>query len=395
MIAVVGAGPRGRDIQTALRAAGVEDVVTLDEAPERAEFDDDTDSWALRRAGSDIVRAEVVIAAHPTAYVPWIPNISGHSDFRGDSFHAAAWEPHFHPAGKRVAVIGTDSSAAHHLSRLIESAASVTVFAHAPRRVVGVAALWPTRATRRLRDSLRRPLPRPRVAGAPIDVIAASGIRTHDGVDHPVDAIIYGTGFTISDDAADQALVGTGGVTLRQIWVDGMEPFFGTAIHGFPNYFVQAGPDTGAQARYIAECIAMMRRSGSSRIEVRGSSQQTFNERAQLLAAPPPPPESAFEVSSCAPDYEDTYDGAATLEIGGARYQVRVRLLGHLDPLDGNYHWQGTVFETLPDASLKQIRTATLSVGEHTAPVRIVEKTPWGTHSIAGVGVPPYAGSTR
>ena len=38
-----------------------------------------------------------------------------------------------------------------------------------------------------------------------------------------------------------------------------------------------------------------------------------------------------------------TYDGAATLTLAGACHPVRVRLAGHLDPIDGQYHWQGTV----------------------------------------------------
>jgi hypothetical protein len=32
-----------------------------------------------------------------------------------------------------------------------------------------------------------------------------------------------------------------------------------------------------------------------------------------------------------------------------------------------------------------------LTVGERSAAARIVEQTPWGTHSVAGVGAPPYA----
>jgi hypothetical protein len=32
-----------------------------------------------------------------------------------------------------------------------------------------------------------------------------------------------------------------------------------------------------------------------------------------------------------------------------------------------------------------------LAVGERSASARIVEKTPQGTHSIAGVGAPPFA----
>jgi Domain of unknown function (DUF4873) len=86
----------------------------------------------------------------------------------------------------------------------------------------------------------------------------------------------------------------------------------------------------------------------------------------------------------------DLYDGPATIGIGDSRRTVRVRLAGHIDPIDGRYHWQGTVFEALPeDAKLPQ--QVTLSAGGHMADARITEPTPQGGYSVAGVGTPPFA----
>ncbi len=410
-IAIIGAGAGGRSARAALSAAGVTDLVILDKAPGptpdnqlrpgrdvlNVRFDDDTDTWLLATAGGEIFQADVVIAGYRPVQVPWLPDITGRDDFLGESFHAAAWDPDFDPSDKRIAVVGTDATAGHHIGQLIKAAASVTVFAHSPRRVVTEVPLLSTRAKRRLRRHTRPAAERPLVAlaGSAIKAVTSSGIRTRDGVHHCVDAIIYGTGFSIPDRVCDETLVGAGGLTIRQAWHDGMEPFYGVAIRGFPNYFFITGPDTGAQAGYIVECLKLMKRTTSSRIEVLGSSQQVFNERAQLKPAQAPPVASAFDVSSSVPEGDDTYDGAATLEIAGTRHPVRVRLTGHLDPIDGHYHWQGTVFSSpsrpLPDEVCKQARTATLTVGERSAPTRIIEQTPWGTHSVAGVGAPPYA----
>lgn len=375
MTLVVGAG--AADLASTLHTAGLTEVATLEAEISHSEFHDD--AWVLHTAAGEHVRADVVIATNPRLFVPWVPDINGRNDFQGESFHAAAWDPRFRPAGKSIALVGTDSWAAHRLSQLVRAAGTVTVFAHAPRRMVSSARPWtpPWR---------RRPQPGPPVVTSAIDAITATTIRTRDGVEHPVDAIIYGTGFAIGDQAAV-------GESVRDNWVDGMEPFHGVAVRGLPNYFFLTGPDTAAQARYVASCLDVMKRTGSRRIEVRRSSQQVFNERVQLAPAQPPAVLGAFDtfdLSSSAPDYEDTYDGAATLEIGGARYPVRVRLVGHLDPLDGNYHWQGTVLDAVPD-SLTRARAVTLSVGQHSVPARIVEQTPWGTHSVAGVGTPPYA----
>jgi hypothetical protein len=113
-----------------------------------------------------------------------------------------------------------------------------------------------------------------------------------------------------------------------------------------------------------------------------------FNERLCVRPARPQPVITAFDLTSGGDDA--AYEGAATLTIAGAEHQVRVRLAGHLDPIDGHYHWQGTVFGS---RVLSQARTATLTVGERSVPARIIEQTPWGTHTVAGVGAPPYAPS--
>ena len=101
-----------------------------------------------------------------------------------------------------------------------------------------------------------------------------------------------------------------------------------------------------------------MKATASSRIEVRRSTQQVFNERAHLNPAQPIPAASAFDLSAIpATETKQIYDGAATLTIGDATHPVRVRLTGHIDPIDGHYHWQGTVFsplsDPLPDGALK------------------------------------------
>ena len=416
-VVVIGAGTRGRCAATALLAAGLTDIVVLDKAPGKAHdwpaaldglllpgrkvasslFDDDTHTWELRTTSGEIFHSSVVIAGHGPEYVPWLPEFAGRNEFRGASFHAAQWDPEFGPGGKRIAVIGSDATAGHYIGQLTASAASVTVFAHPPRRIVDELP-WPTTRARRwlrrqLRPASRGGRSRPALVKSAISASTPWGIRTSDGADHRADAIIYGTGFAVPDRTPDTTLVGAGGLTIRRAWDDGMEPFLGVATHGFPNYFFITGPDLAAQARYVAECVGVMKHTASTRIEVLRSSQQVFNERAHVEPAQPFPVLTAFDLSSGAAD-DETYDGVARLTIAGTCHSVRVRLTGHLNPIDGHYHWQGTVFSSpaqpLPAEALKQARTVTVTVGERSAPARIIERTPWGTHSVAGVGAPPY-----
>lgn len=41
---------------------------------------------------------------------------------------------------------------------------------------------------------------------------------------------------------------------------------------------------------------------------------------------------------------DGVFDGDAELEVTGQRCPVRVRLAGHLSPIDGRYHWQGLAY---------------------------------------------------
>jgi hypothetical protein len=179
---------------------------------------------------------------------------------------------------------------------------------------------------------------------------------------------------------------------------DDLAPYLGVAVHGVPNYFMVAGENSVADARldYIAQCVTLMQRSRSTRIEVLYSSQRTFHMREtgrvrtdkaywqRMIKAAP----SAFDLSSHIGVVDEVYDGPATLRVGDGEQRVRVRLSGHLDPIDGRYHWQGTIL----DAPIElQPRPVTMTIGEQTAGCRITERTQQGGYSVAGVGMPPYA----
>ncbi|MUL49618.1 DUF4873 domain-containing protein [Mycobacterium sp. CBMA293] len=82
-------------------------------------------------------------------------------------------------------------------------------------------------------------------------------------------------------------------------------------------------------------------------------------------------------------DAEDLYDGRATID----GRDVRVRLAGHLDPIDGQYHWRGTVFEALDELPRGSV---TVAVGERSATARVTERSQQGGYAISGSGLPPF-----
>ncbi|HUQ00130.1 MAG TPA: DUF4873 domain-containing protein [Aeromicrobium sp.] len=95
-----------------------------------------------------------------------------------------------------------------------------------------------------------------------------------------------------------------------------------------------------------------------------------------------------------APPGEETgYDGEATLVAGDQAIEVIVHLDGHLEPLDGRFHWYGRMERSAALAAVKDAgaREGMLTIGDG-APVtvRLAEYDPWGHVQVNGTGKPPY-----
>lgn len=125
------------------------------------------------------------------------------------------------------------------------------------------------------------------VVTTPIARVHADAIETTDGVRHPVDTIIYGTGFTPSDYLSTFRLQGLGGITLSEAWKEGPEAYLGMTVNGFPNFFMIYGPNTNAPASiiyiiecqidYILKCVQALARGKLRQMNVAAETQTTFN----------------------------------------------------------------------------------------------------------------------
>ncbi|MGB3231960.1 MAG: DUF4873 domain-containing protein [Mycobacterium sp.] len=199
------------------------------------------------------------------------------------------------------------------------------------------------------------------------------------------------------DDRRVRVIIATDG-TLPASGPYALAPYLGVAVRGVPNYFMVTGPDGAAQKGYIAKCLAYLSRTGNTRIEVRDSTQQYYlqhstgrtRRRGHFWRRVGRRIPSAFEVSAHDDaGGDDVYDGPAAVLVGEYRHDTRVRLAGRVDPIDGRYHWQGTILDATFDVRLPQ--DVTVVVQEHAAAARLTERTPWSTYSVVGVGAPPFA----
>jgi len=114
----------------------------------------------------------------------------------------------------------------------------------------------------------------------PIASVVADGIVTADGRSHPLDCIIWGTGFKTTDFMFPMAVTGAGSRELHDAWADGAHAHLGMAVAHFPNMFIMYGPNTNtsggsiivyleAQAAYVRQALLELRARDAGTIEVR------------------------------------------------------------------------------------------------------------------------------
>jgi cation diffusion facilitator CzcD-associated flavoprotein CzcO len=116
-----------------------------------------------------------------------------------------------------------------------------------------------------------------------------SGVRT----EHPIDTIIFGTGFHVTDPPIAERVYGADGRSLKAHWSDGgMAALHGMAVNGFPNFFMLIGPNTGlghssivymieSQVRYLVDALRRMDERGIGAMEPRQDVQDAYNQQIQ------------------------------------------------------------------------------------------------------------------
>jgi cation diffusion facilitator CzcD-associated flavoprotein CzcO len=120
-----------------------------------------------------------------------------------------------------------------------------------------------------------------------IQEVRARSIVTRDGQERAVDAIIFGTGFHVSDLPFGKYVQGIGGRTLDEAWAGSPQAHLGTTVSGFPNFFFLLGPNTGlghtsvvymieSQIAHITSALRYMREHQLATVEPRAEAQAAF-----------------------------------------------------------------------------------------------------------------------
>ena len=171
--------------------------------------------------------------------------------------------------------------------------------------------------------------------------IREHSIITQDGREHPVDVLIYATGFRVTEPLHDTRVVGRGGVEIHQTWKERISAYLGVTVSGFPNFFILLGPNTGlghnsvvlmseAQIGYVMSCLKLMQKRGSRVMEVKAGTQRNFvAELRRRLSG------TVWESGGCRSWYQDAKTGESPVIWPGSvvSYQIKTRSVAESDYL--------------------------------------------------------------
>ncbi|ROP51652.1 NAD(P)/FAD-dependent oxidoreductase [Streptomyces sp. PanSC9] len=140
----------------------------------------------------------------------------------------------------------------------------------------------------------------PALARPNVDVVASglaevrgSTLVAADGTETEADAIVFGTGFHVTDMPIAERVVGADGVTLAESWKGGMQALRGAAAAGFPNWMTIIGPNTGlgnssmilmieSQLNYMADYLRQLDvLGGRTALDARPAAVDAWNDKVQ------------------------------------------------------------------------------------------------------------------
>lgn len=126
----------------------------------------------------------------------------------------------------------------------------------------------------------------------PIATMSPVGIRTSDGIEHHLDAIVFATGFDVHLTGPPYPVTGLGGRSLADEWTGGAQAYKSINVHGYPNLFLMTGPNSGpghnsllvyveGQIDYAVTGISTILRKNLRYLDVRADVQDRHNTRLQ------------------------------------------------------------------------------------------------------------------
>ncbi|MBN9683558.1 NAD(P)/FAD-dependent oxidoreductase [Corallococcus sp. NCSPR001] len=180
--------------------------------------------------------------------------------------------------------------------------------------------------------------PNVEVVTAPIREVLEDAVVTGDGEVHPVDTLVFGTGFQATEMPLGHHLQGRDGRTLARVWAGSPRAFLGITVSGFPNLFLLQGPHTTlghtsvllmmeAQVEHVLGALRYLEARGAAAVEPEPRAQDAFVRELEARLSG-----TVWNQGGCRSWYMDATGRNSALWPGTARaFRHRVE---HFEPSD-------------------------------------------------------------
>jgi cyclohexanone monooxygenase len=163
----------------------------------------------------------------------------------------------------------------------------------------------------------------------------------HEGVEYPVDVLVYATGFQWMATSTFNMIKGRNGQSLNQKWEsEGTKTFLGLHSHGFPNLFIISGPQGGGgsfnftnaleeHGDYIVWMLETMRDRGADVVDIRKEPEEKYAEHCRIADVETSPLRDCISYYN---GHGDSEPGSLAYYGGGHWHKFRVEAQKTLEP---------------------------------------------------------------
>ena len=173
----------------------------------------------------------------------------------------------------------------------------------------------------------------------------------HDGMEYPLDVLIYATGFLWMATSTFNMIIGRDGQSLQQKWqTEGTKTFLGLHSNGFPNLFIVSGPQGGGgsfsftdaierHGDYIVWMLKTMRDLGADIVDVKKEPENEYAEHCRVADMNTRPLRDCLSYYN---GHGEAEPGSLAYYGGGRWHKYRVKAQETRDPY---------MFESRPEGS--------------------------------------------
>jgi cation diffusion facilitator CzcD-associated flavoprotein CzcO len=124
----------------------------------------------------------------------------------------------------------------------------------------------------------------------PIGEITSAGVVTADGIERPIDTIVFATGFDTTRYLSAIEVAGRNRRRLSEAWSGDPQAYLGVTTSGFPNLFMLYGPNTNngsiifqieCQVAYALRQIRRMDEEHLAWIDIKPEIMESYNRQLQ------------------------------------------------------------------------------------------------------------------